>query len=271
MKRVEARPKRLDSRLKPILDDLYSRYNRPEYITPDPLQFVVGYPDVRDREIAGMIASSLAFGNIAQILRSISGILDTMTRPCSFLLETDDREIRRRFAGFRHRFVSDREFTAMLIGVKRAINRHGSLHGLFAHGMRPEHDSVLPALEHFVQQLRAEAGRDLKFLLPSPRDGSACKRLLLFLRWMVRHDAVDPGGWVDLSAEKLVVPLDTHLFRIARQLGFTDRKQANLRTALEVTEAFRRICPEDPVKYDFVLTRFGIHPKLSKQYRQHKW
>ena len=95
-------------------------------------------------------------------------------------------------------------------------------------------------------------------LLPSPSAGSACKRLNLFLRWMVRQDNVDPGGWDSVSPAKLIIPLDTHMHRIGRRLGLTPRRQADLRTAIEITEGFRGICPSDPVRYDFALTRLGI-------------
>ena len=101
-------------------------------------------------------------------------------------------------------------------------------------------------------------GGSLPFLLPFPEKGSACKRLNLFLRWMVRKDRVDPGGWDGVPASKLIVPLDTHMYGITRGLGFTERKSADLRTAIEATAAFRKIAPRDPVRYDFALTRPGI-------------
>ncbi|MCD6487215.1 MAG: TIGR02757 family protein, partial [Syntrophobacterales bacterium] len=95
-------------------------------------------------------------------------------------------------------------------------------------------------------------------LLPSPAKGSACKRLNLFLRWMVRHDDVDPGGWDDISSSKLIIPLDTHMHRICLALGITKRKQADMKTALEITRSFQVMAPHDPVRYDFALTRLGI-------------
>jgi len=93
--------------------------------------------------------------------------------------------------------------------------------------------------------------------------GSACKRLLMYLRWMVRKDEVDPGGWEGIPPSKLLVPVDTHMHRIARKLRFTRRKQANLATVREITAAFRKIVPDDPARYDFTLTRFGIRKDLK--------
>ena len=124
---------------------------------------------------------------------------------------------------------------------------------------------MLPALALFVERLRAAAGGHAACpsLLSSPEDGSACKRLNLYLRWMVRRDRVDPGPWRTVPRSKLVVPLDTHMFRIARALGLTRRRQANLATAVEITRGFARYSPRDPVRYDFCLTRLGINPLLE--------
>ena len=99
-------------------------------------------------------------------------------------------------------------------------------------------------------------------MLSSPEDGSACKRLFLYLKWMVRRDDVDPGGWTAFSPKDLIMPTDTHIHNITRQLGLTGRKQADLKTALEITRGFSAFSPEDPTRYDFALTRFGIRGAL---------
>ena len=104
------------------------------------------------------------------------------------------------------------------------------------------------------------------FLLPSPADGSACKRLFLYIKWMSRRDAVDPGGWAGVPPSSLMMPVDTHIFRIGRTLGFTSRSQADLRACREITQAFAAICPEDPTKYDFCLSRFGIRSDLKMEH-----
>ncbi|MCK4410112.1 MAG: DUF2400 family protein, partial [Candidatus Eisenbacteria sp.] len=130
-------------------------------------------------------------------------------------------------------------------------------------------ETVLPALTSFVGGIAdascVAAGVEGACPLPDPARGSACKRLHLFLRWMVRSDDVDPGGWDAVPASKLIVPLDTHMHRFSLLLGLTDRKQANGRTALEITRAFRSFSPDDPVKYDFSLTRLGIRDDLSEE------
>jgi len=251
--------------LKERLDSLYRAYNRRSYVHPDPLEFLYRYPDPRDQEIAGLVAACLAYGRVAQILASVGRALEVMGDPGSprrFLESASELRIARLYGGFVHRFTTGRELAALLVGVKRAIAAHGSLEALFALGMRARDRTVLPALSLFVERLRALAGgaRACPSLLSSPADGSACKRLNLFLRWMARRDAVDPGPWRTVPRSKLVVPLDTHLFRIAGKLGLTSRGQPDLKTAIEITRGFAEIRPRDPVRYDFCLTRLGINP-----------
>jgi len=237
------------------LEDLYERYNRPEYISPDPLECVTPYKSFADREIAALIAASIAFGNVRQIIRSVHGVLAVLPEPRRAILETPPRALAKAFAAWRHRYVGGGELCGLLSGIRRVLERHGSLESCFVTGYLRSQEDVLPALTQFVDALR---GPHKNYLLPSPADGSACKRLNLFLRWMVRHDAVDPGGWTRVCPGKLIVPLDTHMHRMALEMGLTSRRQADLRTAIEITAQFRRIAPADPCRYDFALTRLGI-------------
>jgi uncharacterized protein (TIGR02757 family) len=258
-------PKSLKSII-PQLEGLYSRYNKRKYVSPDPLQFLYDYPDIRDREITGMAASALAYGAVKQILVSVGRALEPMGKsPYKFLMDKKLPEIKEIFAGFKHRFTSGKDFALMLWGIKRMIEKYGSLEAGFLKGFSESDETVLPALSRFIHRLKGFAGientretQGYKHLLPRPEKGGASKRLNLFLRWMVRRDAVDPGGWDKVSPAKLIVPIDVHMHRIGRALGITRRKQANLKTALEITAAFREIAPHDPVKYDFALTRLGI-------------
>lgn len=152
---------------------------------------------------------------------------------------------------------------SFLKGIRKVLRSFGSLQACFLSGMSERDTTVLPALTLFVRELSASTGYNLDMFLPSPEKGSACKRLNLFLRWMVRSDAVDLGGWTGIEAARLIVPLDTHMHRIGRLLGLICRKQADMRSALEMTEHFRRLTPQDPVRYDFALTRLGIRDDLS--------
>lgn len=247
-----------------MLESLYRRLNRREYVHPDPLEFLYRYERPRDRDLVALVASGLAYGRVRQILRSVSAVLAALgPAPGEYAAVADPAELRGKLRGFRHRFVTGRNVAAMLAGAGRLIRRHGSLKAAFLAGAEPGHQTVLPALGAFVGRLTAAAPGETGHLLPDPARGSACKRLNLMLRWLVRSDRVDPGGWESVGPEKLIVPLDTHMHRIARSLGLTSRKSADLRTALEITAAFRRISPADPVRYDFALTRLGIREDMD--------
>ncbi|MBN1345557.1 MAG: TIGR02757 family protein [Phycisphaerae bacterium] len=246
------------------LDEIFGRYHRRELVHPDPLEFLYRYAAPSDREIVALIASSLAYGRVARILKSVSSVLDRMSpSPTRFLERSSDETLHRTFADFKHRFTTGDDLADMLGGVKRAVARHGSLHHCFRSCRRAEDDTVLPALARLVDELGGSGRQGAFSLLPSPAAGSACKRLNLFMRWMVRRDDVDPGGWDEVPASCLVVPLDTHMFKICRSLRLTRRRQPDLRAAVEITEAFRKIVPEDPVRYDFALTRIGIREETE--------
>ncbi len=241
------------------LDELYRNYNRREYVHPDPLEFLYAYKNLADREIAGLIASCLAYGRVNQILKSASQVFKKMgASPSLFLKKATVESLRQAFSGFSHRFATGEALSMLLMGTKIVIERYGSLYKCFLCGFNRRHETVLPALVFFAQQIKAGGICRPGHLLPCPEKGSACKRLNLFLRWMVRNDEVDPGGWADVPGSKLIIPLDTHMHRIGIRLGLTSRNQADMCTALEITASFRKIVPDDPVRYDFSLTRLGI-------------
>ncbi len=242
-----------------IMESLYRDLNRREYVHPDPLEFLYEYDDQADRQVVALIASSLAYGRVKQILRSVSAVLAELgPHPASRLAEMRPSQLRRAMAGFKHRFSTGEHVAAMLIGAKRVMRQFGSLEACFSRGTCPTDETVLPALQQFAGRIAEAAPGECGHLLPDPACGSACKRLNLMLRWLVRRDDVDPGGWTCVGPEKLIVPLDTHMHKISLALGMTGRRSADMRTALEVTAAFREISPGDPVRYDFALTRLGI-------------
>ena len=245
------------------LENLYRRYNRNQYVHPDPVEFLYRYGDIKDREIAGLIAASLAYGRVNQILISVSSVLNMMTpTPYLFLKNSTHTSMCKTFEKFRHRFARGEHLAGLLLGVKKIIDQYGSLNNCFLSGICDDDETVIPALNFFSDALTVK-NCTVGHLIALPQKGSACKRMNLFLRWMVRQDDVDPGGWRGVAASKLIVPLDTHMHKIGLRLGFTSRRQANMRTALEITSHFKQIAPDDPVKYDFVLTRFGIRSDLN--------
>lgn len=245
-----------------ILDDLYASFNAREWIHPDPLEFVYRYEDPRDREVVGLIAACLAYGRVAQILTSVSRVLEALgPSPHKRLVELDARALTDRLAGFKHRWTTTEETVGFLLGIGSVLERFGGLEACFLEHHSTDADSTLQGLAGFARELRG--GDAPSSLLSSPEKGSACKRLHLYLRWMVRSDSVDPGCWNGVSPSQLIVPLDTHMHRVARSLNATRRKQANLAAAIDLTRAFRELVPDDPVRFDFALTRLGIRQELD--------
>jgi len=241
------------------LEQLYHRYNSRQWVHPDPLEYLYDYPDLKDRETVGIIASSLAYGRVAQILKSVSSILKELgSSPHAFLKSSSNRSLHKIFSNFKHRFSTGEEVALMLMGIKRVIRQYGSLGACFSDKYNEGDETVLPGLTSFVDELTYPFKDRTNSLIPLPQKGSACKKLNLFLRWMVREDRVDPGGWNKVPSSKLIIPLDTHMHRISLLLNLTNRKNANMRTAIEITRAFRKIEPDDPIRYDFALTRLGI-------------
>jgi uncharacterized protein (TIGR02757 family) len=241
------------------LERVYRKYTRRAHVHPDPLEFLYGYDVLADREVAGMVAASLAYGRVVQILKSVGAVMAVLgPDPADALLSTPAKSLSKRLCGFVHRFATGDAVCALLAGIREVLVRHGTLQNCFCNHFTADQETVLPALNGLVEEVLAGAEGDPGHLLPLPRRKSACKRLHLFLRWMVREDAVDPGGWDRVSPSKLIVPLDVHMHRVGRLMGLTQRKAGDLKTAVEITEGFRRFSPEDPVRYDFALTRVGM-------------
>lgn len=255
---LTAARKRRIAELHAPLNDLYRHYNQRCYVDPDPLVPLYGYADPCDQEIIGLITASLAFGNVKQILKSIELVLGALPELARTLPDLTNKELNVRLAGFRHRYVTGIEMASLLTGAGTLLREHGSLGAAFASMDAPEAPTILPGLTRFVHALRDSGTLQKNYLLPDPALGSACKRWFMYLRWMVRSDAVDLGLWPELGAHRLIIPVDTHMHRVALGLGLTRRNSADLKTAMEITQAFKVVCPEDPVRYDFCLTRLGI-------------
>lgn len=231
--------------------------NRPEFIHPDPLEFVWRYKSAADREIVGLIAACLAYGNVTQILKSVEKVLSPMgNSPAAWLKKASSLVITKAFASFKHRFTTGEEMAVFLLNIKHALKKHGSLEKLFLKGYNEDEATLENAIYRFVNEFNALGCAPS--LTPCPEHKSSFKRVNLYLRWMVRKDAVDPGVWAGVSPAKLLIPLDTHMRQVSMGMGITKRKDTSMKTAAEITAYFRRIEPADPVKYDFALTRAGI-------------
>lgn len=256
--------------LKEILDRQYAAFNVADSAT-DPVQFVHrANPDAADREIVAFIAAGLAFGRVASVMASVGRVVDVLgPRPAAFVRGFDPARQARTLTPIVHRWIRGADLVALLLVLQQMLREHGSLEGAFAAGHDPAAIDVGPALDAFAARacaidVRAAYGRTVparagyRYFFARPSAGSACKRLNLFLRWMVRRDAVDPGGWTRVSPAQLVVPLDTHIIRLGRCLGLTRQVTPGWKMAAEITSGLRALDPADPVRYDFALCHLGM-------------
>jgi uncharacterized protein (TIGR02757 family) len=254
--------------LKRVLDQLYDTFNYPDSAA-DPIQIVRRYSRSDDREVVGFCAASLAFGRVGSVMQSIDRLLAIVgPEPAAFVRRFDPRVDGGAFDGVVHRWTRGADLAALLWLMRQMIDRAGSVEGFFAEGHDPAHGDVERALDSFSSRalaldITAAYGRrprraGVQYFFPCPSGGSACKRLNLFLRWMVRHDRLDLGVWRQVSPAQLVVPLDTHVVRVGRCLRLTRYATPGWRMAREITASLRLIDRDDPVKYDFALCHLGM-------------
>lgn len=231
-------------------------------VASDPIEFVYRYERDDERELVALTASSLAFGNVkalrAKIDDALSRLGPDLTRTCD-----DPALVAARLGGWKHRVYRDTDLVGLLVGARRVQRDLGSL-GAALERDYAEHGELRAALGQWVRRVRdaggldASKGRGATHILPDPTGGSAAKRLMLLLRWMCRPaDGVDLGMW-RIPTSALLVPVDTHIHKLSKNLGFTDRAQVSWRSAEEITDALRAFDPDDPVKYDFSLCHLGM-------------
>ena len=283
--------------IKDVLERLYARYNHRDFIKPDPLQFIYQYSNRPDMEVAGFLAAALAYGRVRQIEKSLTNLFGRMGDGPFQFVRNFDAQKRAKLKDFRHRFTAGDDISDLLELLRDVFDEFGSIEKFFVQGYNPGDKNIIPALSKFCDSLlemyaethNGHIPKGLSYLLPRPASGSACKRLNLFLRWMVRNDDVDAGLWKSTDKARLIVPVDVHMGRLCRILGLYpirsnpvksgrppsvqtsngvyDRKAASLSTAVQITESFAEIEPADPVKYDFALTRIGILDNCTGHHR----
>lgn len=255
--------------LKRSLDALYSTYDFQGRLAHDPVEIPRRYGAACDIEISGFIAACLAYGRVDLFKPVVERVLAVMGEsPSDYLKGFVLTREAPRFRGVRYRFAANDDILMLLTLLGKVLRRHGSIEAIFMAHFLADGNSVRSGLSGLVDTLRAIAGdcpegmtlrlSGFPHFLPSPRAGSACKRLNLFLRWMVRDRDLDFGIWRDVPKNALIIPLDTHIARVGRCLGFTTRTSMDWKTAEEITSALRAIDPEDPLRYDFALCHLGI-------------
>lgn len=255
--------------LGPALERLYAGFNSPESAL-DPIQIVRRYRHVDDREVVAFVASALAFGRVASVMASVEAVCSVLgAHPATFVRRFDpvrDGDVLRSLV---HRWTRGNDFVALIWILRSLISTYGSLEGAFAPAVDPASRDVGTAIEHFSTLARSVDLSEIYgatlpknpgayYFFSRPSTGGACKRINLFLRWMIRQDGVDPGGWTSVARRQLVVPLDTHTIRIGRCLRLTLRKSPGWLMAAEITEALRAFDPDDPIRYDFALCHLSM-------------
>jgi uncharacterized protein (TIGR02757 family) len=263
------------SPLKPTLDRLYADYNHADSAT-DPIQIVRRFTRPDDREVVAFCAASLAFGRVASVIQSIERLMAVFAhrgdRPADFVRRFDPRRDAPAFKGLVHRWIRDRDLVALVWVLKQMLDRSATIEGFFLEGYDPDAGDVSAALDSFSERAmaldltaaygrsstRAGRARGVAYFFPRPSKGSACKRLNLFLRWMVRRDALDLGVWSRVSPSKLVVPLDTHVIRVGRCLQLTRYTSPGWAMARDITASLQQIDPADPIRYDFSICHLGM-------------
>ena len=272
---------------RPRLDELYRTFDHVNSTT-DPIQIVRRYDRPDDREVVGFCASALAFGRVASVLQSIESLLRAMgPRPAAFVRRFDPARDRGPLEPLVHRWIRGRDLVALLVILQRMLREAGSIEAFFLEGDDASQPDVATALDSFSRRAletdlrpaygavghplsavghpfrgasdaRMPARPGVCYFFPRPAAGSACKRLNLFLRWMVRQDAIDLGVWKGVSPARLVVPLDTHVIRLGRCLRLTRYQSPGWKMAADITAALRQIDPGDPVRYDISLCHVGM-------------
>lgn len=254
--------------LRIALDRLYDGFNA-QHSVSDPVWFAHRFERGDDREIVAFIASALAFGRVQSVINSIEGILAVMgPSPAAYVRDFAPARDRKAFDHLVHRWTNGSDFAALTWILHNMLERSGSIEGFFLEGLPPEAVDVGEGLQSFSTRAlaidqkpiygRSRPKPGVAYFFSNPSSGGACKRLNLFLRWMVRRDQVDLGVWSDVRPAQLIVPLDTHIIRIGQCLGLTGYRSPGWRMAVEITASLRRLNPDDPAKFDFSMCHIGM-------------
>jgi len=251
--------------LKEKLDYHYQYFDKSK-ISPDPLEFLHLYENFYDIEIAGIISSIFAYGNVKQIISTLNKIHKIMNyEPHKFILNFDFEKDKILFENIKYRFYTSQDIAILFSILNFIYKNYGSLKNLFLQNYDEEEINLKNAISKFSlelilisEKLLGKSTSGIKFMFSDPYSGSACKRINLFLRWMIRKDELDFGIWNEIPPNKLVIPVDTHIARICKELKLTELKNVNWKMAEEITENLKKFDPIDPIKYDFAICHIGM-------------
>lgn len=245
---------------KQLLDSYYVKYNT-QLSSQDPIWNINKVRTKLDKEILAFIISCYCYGSIKQINRFIEKVLDFTSYDIYNFIIYYKRSKKDAEYNFRYRFNTGQDFFDLLYALSVILKKYGSLKGLFLKYYNHSEENILNALDGFTKEIRntANAGKTFEYLVPDVSRNSACKRLLLFLRWMVRKDKIDSGFWSrEVLASKLIMPVDIHVYRASRKFKLINRKSCDMKFAVELTNKLKTFDPIDPVKYDFALCHLGV-------------
>ncbi|WP_445436240.1 TIGR02757 family protein [Candidatus Borreliella tachyglossi] len=248
------------------LESIYSKYNKRDFVHPDPLEFLYKYTEKEDIEFVGFVSSSLALGRVEQILTIIETVLKPLGRkPSSELKSFTKKDLEIIYEDFTYRFFKTDDLVRLFTSLRAIKDKYLTIENLF-YNIYKRNKNFISSLDELITHMESISGEAFGIMLPKPSKGSACKRLFLFLRWMIRKDEVDLGIWDKFSPSNLLVPMDTHMRDISSKLfNLKNNKSVSLKRAIEVTKHFSKNNKDDPVKYDFSLTRFGINRDFNKE------
>lgn len=248
--------------LRDLLETAVEQYNRPGFIQDDPIGIPHRFPRLQDKEIIGFWAAMLAWGQRKTIINSTNRLVELMDgAPFDFILHHEEKD-RARFLDFKHRTFQSTDTLYFLEFFQQFYKKNTSLEHAFARHLHPDDTTTENALIGFHRDFfdHPYAPARTRKHVATPERNSTCKRLNMFLRWMVRSDnrGVDFGVWKNIKPAQLLMPLDVHVERIARHYGLLERPQTDWKAVLELTERLREFDPNDPVKYDFALFSMGV-------------
>lgn len=256
----------MDNKLKDFLDKKVEEYNKPSFIEHDPICIPHRFTKKQDIEIAGFFASIFAWGNRTIIINKSMELMQLMdNEPHNFCLDLNAEKLKKIIA-FRHRTFNDTDLLYFIEFLHHHYNNNDSLESAFTKWMQPGDENIENALigfHHYFFSIPDAPARTKKHIA-TPQKGSTCKRLNMFLRWMVRRDdkGVDFGIWKNIIPAQLVCPIDLHVARVAKRFNLINRKQVDWITAIELTNHLKEFDASDPAKYDFALFGLGVIEKF---------
>ncbi len=246
--------------LKSKLDELVLKYETPTFIKSDPIVFLHNYKVLQDIEISGLISSSLAYGKREAFIEKLHYIHNILgSGPYNFTVNLDKKACEYYFKDFKYRFNTGADIYELLDNLYRFYNENESFDEFILSNLKAQNERAKEAVTILSEKVCNNSNsKSYCYLFPNPKTGSACKRLNLFLKWMVRKSPVDIGLWKSLKPKDLIIPLDVHVAKVSRALGLTTRKSNDWQTAEEITARLREFDPLDPVRYDFALFDIGV-------------